>query len=173
MNSQTVIFGVEGALSGILEEVARRARRPAAEDHARDAPPLHHAHDRKSRGRHFRWRLSELAAPPAEISISKFWRNFKISSKFRQILAKFSQIFASKIEESKCKKSTQAKNHPEIRTENRKHETTKRKTKPYSTAAARREQHHYTEEHWVRHLPIAFSGIFWSRDGRSSLIFKL
>ena len=67
-----------------------------------------------------------------------------------KILSNCSKIFtisASKIEESECKKSTQAKNHPEIQTENRKHETTKRKTKPRSTTAALREQHHHAESH--------------------------
>ena len=86
-----------------------------------------------------------------------FFDNFcQISAKSSRMFAskiqeskckKSTQANASKIQESKCKKSTQAKNHPEIRTENRKHETTKRKTKPRSTTAALREQHHHAESH--------------------------
>ena len=46
-------------------------------------------------------------------NVWKFAEILQNSSKSCQILAKSSQVFASKIEESKCKKSTQAKNHPE------------------------------------------------------------
>ena len=116
--------GAHAAAAGALRE-ALRAREPLLPERRRgreDLPDAAHA-----------------GLP--RVPLPSFQPNFS------QISAKSSQIFASKIQESKCKKSTQAKNHPEIRTENRKHETTKRKTKPRSTTAALREQHHHAESH--------------------------